>query len=42
MWAGIQAVQELHDFVTAKLGAIEGVVRSETFIILSIKKTAYG
>ena len=42
LWAGFRSAQDLHGFVNDMLGAVEGVVRSETFINLSIKKTPYG
>ncbi len=42
LWAGFQSTQDLHGFVNDKLGAVDGVVRSATFINLSIKKTPYG
>ncbi len=42
LWAGFQSAQDLHSFVNDKLAAVDGVVRSESFINLSIKKTPYG
>ena len=41
LWAGFQSAQDLHSFVNDKLAAVDGVVRSESFINLSIKKTPY-
>jgi Lrp/AsnC family transcriptional regulator for asnA, asnC and gidA len=42
IWAGFQSTQDLHSFVNDKLAVVDGVVRSESFINLSIKKTPYG
>ena len=41
IWAGFQSAQDLHGFVNDKLAAVDGVLRSESFINLSIKKTPY-
>ena len=42
LWAGFQSTADLHSFMSDKLAAVGGVVRSESFINLSIKKTPYG
>ena len=41
IWAGFESTAEIHSFVNNKLAVVEGVVRSESFINLSIKKTPY-
>ena len=42
IWAGFRSTQDLHGFMNDKLAAVDGVVRSESFINLSIKQTPYG
>ena len=42
IWAGFESAADLHGFVNDNLGVVDGVVRSESFINLSIKKTPYG
>lgn len=42
VWAGLESAESLGDFLRTKIGAIEGVQRTETFVNLSIKKRTYG
>ena len=42
VWAGLESAEGLGDFLRAKIGIIDGVQRTETFVNLSIKKRTYG
>ncbi len=42
VWAGLESAESLGDFLRIKIGNIEGVQRTETFVNLSIKKRTYG
>ncbi len=42
VWAGLESAESLGDFLRTKIGHIEGVQRTETFVNLSIKKRTYG
>ena len=42
VWAGLESAESLGDFLRTKIGDIEGVQRTETFVNLSIKKRTYG
>ena len=42
VWAGLESAESLGDFLRTKIGTIEGVQRTETFVNLSIKKRTYG
>lgn len=42
VWAGLESAEGLGNFLRSKIGAIEGVYRTETFVNLSIKKRTYG
>ncbi len=42
VWAGLESAEGLGQFLRAKIGIIEGVQRTETFVNLSIKKRTYG
>ena len=42
VWAGLESAENLGDFLRTKIGKIEGVQRTETFVNLSIKKRTYG
>ncbi len=42
VWAGLESAEGLGDFLRTKIGIIEGVQRTETFVNLSIKKRTYG
>ncbi|HEU0020088.1 MAG TPA: Lrp/AsnC family transcriptional regulator [Dehalococcoidia bacterium] len=42
VWAGLESAESLGNFLRAKIGIIEGVQRTETFVNLSIKKRTYG
>ena len=42
VWAGLESAESLGDFLRTKIGKIEGVQRTETFVNLSIKKRTYG
>ncbi len=42
VWAGLESAESLGDFLRVKIGNIEGVQRTETFVNLSIKKRTYG
>ena len=42
VWAGLESAESLGQFLRTKIGPIEGVQRTETFVNLSIKKRTYG
>ena len=42
VWAGLESAEGLGNFLRTKIGIIEGVQRTETFVNLSIKKRTYG
>jgi Lrp/AsnC family transcriptional regulator for asnA, asnC and gidA len=42
VWAGLESAEALGTFLRTKVGIIEGVHRTETFVNLSIKKRTYG
>ncbi len=42
VWAGLESAEALGDFLRTKVGKIDGVQRTETFVNLSIKKRTYG
>ncbi len=42
VWAGLESAEGLGQFLRTKIGIIEGVQRTETFVNLSIKKRTYG
>ena len=42
VWAGLESAEGLGSFLRTKVGNIEGVQRTETFVNLSIKKRTYG
>ena len=42
VWAGLESAEGLGDFLRTKIGIIDGVQRTETFVNLSIKKRTYG
>lgn len=42
VWAGLESAEGLGSFLRTKVGIIEGVQRTETFVNLSIKKRTYG
>ena len=42
IWAGLESAENLGNFLHTKIGPIEGVQRTETFVNLSIKKRTYG
>ncbi len=42
VWAGLESAESLGDFLRTKIGVIDGVQRTETFVNLSIKKRTYG
>ena len=42
VWAGLESAESLGDFLRTKIGHIDGVQRTETFVNLSIKKRTYG
>ena len=42
VWAGLESAESLGNFLRTKIGIIEGVQRTETFVNLSIKKRTYG
>ena len=42
VWAGLESAESLGNFLRTKVGVIEGVQRTETFVNLSIKKRTYG
>ena len=42
IWAGLESAENLGTFLRSKVGVIDGVQRTETFVNLSIKKRTYG
>ena len=42
IWAGLESAEGLGTFLRSKVGTIDGVQRTETFVNLSIKKRTYG
>ena len=42
IWAGLESAESLGAFLRNKIGNIEGVQRTETFVNLAIKKRTYG
>ena len=42
VWAGLESAENLGQFLRTKIGPIDGVQRTETFVNLSIKKRTYG
>ena len=42
IWAGLESAEGLGTCLRTKIGVIEGVQRTETFVNLSIKKRTYG
>ena len=42
VWAGLESAESLGNFLRTKVGVIDGVQRTETFVNLSIKKRTYG
>jgi Lrp/AsnC family transcriptional regulator for asnA, asnC and gidA len=42
IWAGLESAESLGTFLRTKIGVIEGVQRTETFVNLAIKKRTYG
>ena len=42
VWAGLESAESLGTFLRTKIGVIEGVQRTETFVNLAIKKRTYG
>lgn len=42
VWAGLESAEGLGAFLRTKIGIIDGVQRTETFVNLSIKKRTYG
>jgi Lrp/AsnC family transcriptional regulator for asnA, asnC and gidA len=42
VWAGLESAESLGNFLRTRIGIIEGVQRTETFVNLSIKKRTYG
>lgn len=42
VWAGLESAESLGQFLRSKIGPIDGVQRTETFVNLSIKKRTYG
>jgi Lrp/AsnC family transcriptional regulator for asnA, asnC and gidA len=42
VWAGLESAETLGNFLRTRIGVIEGVQRTETFVNLSIKKRTYG
>ena len=42
VWTGLPSAEALGDFLREKIGPIQGVQRTETFVNLSIKKRTYG
>ena len=42
IWAGLESAESLGNFLRTKIGVVEGVQRTETFVNLSIKKRTYG
>lgn len=42
IWAGLESAESLGTFLRTKIGTIEGVKRTETFVNLAIKKRTSG
>jgi Lrp/AsnC family transcriptional regulator for asnA, asnC and gidA len=42
VWAGLESAEALGTFLRTKVGSIDSVQRTETFVNLSIKKRTYG
>jgi Lrp/AsnC family transcriptional regulator for asnA, asnC and gidA len=42
IWAGLESAESLGNFLRTKIGVIDGVQRTETFVNLAIKKRTYG
>ena len=42
VWAGLESAEALGTFLRTKVGVIDAVQRTETFVNLSIKKRTYG
>ena len=42
VWAGLESAESLGNFLRTKVGVIEGVQRTETFVNLSVKKRTAG
>ena len=42
IWAGLESAESLGTFLRTKIGTIDGVQRTETFVNLAIKKRTYG
>ena len=42
IWAGLESAESLGTFLRTKIGTIEGVQRTETFVNLAIKKRTSG
>ena len=42
VWAGLESAESLGNFLRTKVGVIEGVQRTETFVNLSLKKRTAG
>ena len=42
VWAGLESAEGLGNFLRTKVGVIEGVQRTETFVNLSLKKRTAG
>ena len=42
VWAGLESAEGLGDFLRTKVGKLEGVQRTETFVNLSMKKRTSG
>ncbi len=42
VWAGLESAESLGQFLHTRIGPIDGVQRTETFVNLSIKKRTYG
>ena len=42
VWAGLESAESLGDFLRTKVGKLEGVQRTETFVNLSMKKRTSG
>ena len=42
VWAGLESAESLGTFLRTKVGVVDGVQGTQTFVNLSIKKRAYG
>ena len=40
-WVALPSSEELHNFLLTTVGRIQGVRRSETFVIMSVKKRTF-